>query len=82
MHPIIPIAATFFGVAGFMKFRKKKCSSCRRNVRVAGMVGACCKACAEDHGKCESEMTEEELAAYHAKVAGQRNRHLGRKRRF
>ena len=78
MHPIIPIAGAFFGVAGYMKLRRKRCSSCRRNVRVSGMVGACCKGCADGH-KCDSEEEEEE--SYHD-VAGQRSRYKNKRRRF
>ncbi len=78
MHPIIPIAGAFFGVAGYMKLRRKRCSSCRRNVRVSGMVGACCKGCADGH-KCDSEEEDEEESY----VAGQRrSRYKHRRRRF
>ncbi len=78
MHPIIPIAGAFFGVAGFLSFRKKRCTSCRRSVRVAGMVGACCKSCADGH-KCDSDMDEEEAAEYYGTG---RSRYKNKRRRF
>jgi len=82
MHALIPVVAGFLGVAGALRLRKQRCSSCRRKVRVAGMVGACCKSCAHGH-KCESEMSESELSEYYG-TAGARpeSRYKSRKRRF
>ncbi len=79
MNLAIPVL-TFLGVAGFMQNRRQRCTGCRRNVRVAGMVGACCKSCADGH-KCDSDVDEEEEPSYHD-VAGQRSRYKNKRRRF
>ena len=90
MNLAIPVL-TFLGVAGFMQNRRKRCTGCRRNVRVAGMVGACCKGCADGH-KCDSEedeeeaVDEEEAAEYQGTgdeaVGEYRSRYKSKRRRF
>ncbi len=82
MNLAIPVL-TFLGVAGFMQNRRQKCTTCRRNVRVAGMVGACCKSCADGH-KCDSEEDEEEEphVSGDAAVGEYRSRYKSKRRRF